>query len=58
MGKPKQWLPPSPILGAKHMINEILGSLFCEPTLQTAIETAGGVVIETAGGEPIEKAGT
>jgi len=30
MGKPKQWLPPSPILGAKHMIMDPAGIVTAE----------------------------
>jgi len=50
----KQWLPPSPILGAKRMIGDILGSLFHDPTLEHAIETEGGIEITTEGGQQIE----
>lgn len=48
----KIWLPPSPILGDKKILDDILDSVF--PTSPHAIETAGGVKITTAGGEEIE----
>ena len=50
----KQWLPPSPILGAKHMIDDILGPITPLPPLDQTLQTAGGLRIETAAGEPIE----
>ena len=50
----KQWLPPSPILGSKHMIDDILGPVFPLPPLDETIQTADGVRIETSGGEVIE----
>ena len=54
MPKEKQWLPPSPILGAVYMIGPILGPVMPIPPLDELLETAGGDVLETAGGEVIE----
>lgn len=50
----KPWLPPSPILGAKDMIDDILGPIFPVSGSPHAIKTAGGISITTAGGEEIE----
>jgi len=54
MPKEKQWLPPSPILGSKYMIDDILGPVFPAPPLAQILETESGQRLETESGDPIE----
>jgi len=54
MGKPKGWLPPTPILGAKHMINDILGPVFPIPPLDELMQYEDGQIMYTEDGQPME----
>ena len=49
--KENQWLPPSPILGAVHMITPILGPVFPIPPLDELRTTEDGEIRTTEGGE-------